>query len=974
MKVKKIALVAFAAFATFTLASVPSMAANTTNAQTIIEPNYYTLLQTWKNQGILAVTTEQRMITPEMMATAAVRIPAQTNGYTQESIHWLDSATIELTVDVANTGLYDLVIDYYPLGSGNTPLQGELKVNGEYQYFEQRNLQFPYQWRNAVDTFSTDERGNEKMPDQVMVETWMQTTLTDAAHLYERPMQIQLQAGMNTLELTNVRGEAYIGNVTVQPTGVAPTYEQYKNMHQGQSQGATLITIEAEQYTQKNQSYLLPQVVNNPSVYPYETGRKLLNALSGQNWLESGQEFTWEFQVPETGLYELSLKVLQNFKSDTSVFRDILIDGELLFSELGSYPFMYDTKWQNVTLSNQDAEPFQFYLTAGSHTITMKANAANFMEANQLLETIKSDIERTTLSIKKLTGNQTDSSRQWDIIEYMPELPAEIASWLNKLEIVYDLLMKYSANGKEYPEVVTLKEIVYKIEEIQKKPNDIPKKLNDLSEGTGSVTQKIVSMTTALQKQPLSLDRFYIHGNAVELEKAEVSFVKKMTNSVQEFFISFTQTETKLNSNDPDVLDVWINRPRQYVDVLQAMIDETFTKATGVQVKLSIMPDESKLILANAANTQPDVALGVSTNLPYELAVRGAAAELTQFEDFYDYVSQFAPGSLMSYIVDDKAYGIPETLDFYVTFYREDIMNELNVPIPNTWDDVLSILPELQRFGMNFYTPLAGAGGFKPFMSTAPYIYQAGGDLYAENGMSTGINSEEAVDGIKFMTDMFSVYSMPLQVGNFYNSFRYGTLPIGVSNFSTYIQLMSAAPEIAGLWDIALHPGMENEAGEIERWATGSAQSAMIFEKSDKQAQGWEFLKWWMDTDTQVTFANKIQNLYGPTYMWNTANLDAFVQLPWDEKAKAIILEQWDWLVEVPKAPGSYMLERELSNVWNEIVFDGANPRAAIDDAVIRIDREFARKLEEFGYLENGEVVQMYKIPTLELVESWVNN
>ena len=72
------------------------------------------------------------------------------------------------------------------------------------------------------------------------------------------------------------------------------------------------------------------------------------------------------------------------------------------------------------------------------------------------------------------------------------------------------------------------------------------------------------------------------------------------------------------------------------------------------------------------------------------------------------------------------------------------------------------------------------------------------------------------------------------------------------------------------------------------------------------------------------------------------------------------------------KLPGSYMQERELSNVWNRIVFDGMNPRVAIDTAVVTINREITRKMEEFGYLKNGEVVKEFKIPTIETIEGWM--
>ncbi len=68
------------------------------------------------------------------------------------------------------------------------------------------------------------------------------------------------------------------------------------------------------------------------------------------------------------------------------------------------------------------------------------------------------------------------------------------------------------------------------------------------------------------------------------------------------------------------------------------------------------------------------------------------------------------------------------------------------------------------------------------------------------------------------------------------------------------------------------------------------------------------------------------------------------------------------------------MQERELSNVWNRIVFDGINPRVAIDRAVIIINREITRKMEEFGYLKDGQRVKEFTIPTIERVVEWMEN
>jgi ABC-type glycerol-3-phosphate transport system substrate-binding protein len=145
-----------------------------------------------------------------------------------------------------------------------------------------------------------------------------------------------------------------------------------------------------------------------------------------------------------------------------------------------------------------------------------------------------------------------------------------------------------------------------------------------------------------------------------------------------------------------------------------------------------------------------------------------------------------------------------------------------------------------------------------------------------------------------------------------------------------------------------------------------------MFANTDRPDESWEFMKWWMSTDTQVEFQEQLILNYGMEYLWNSANLDAFSYLPIPREHRDVILEQWQWLQEPVKLPGSYMQERELSNAWNSIVFDGRNPRVAIDNSIIIINREITRKMEEFGYIENGVPVKEFTIPTIETVIMWM--
>ena len=115
---------------------------------------------------------------------------------------------------------------------------------------------------------------------------------------------------------------------------------------------------------------------------------------------------------------------------------------------------------------------------------------------------------------------------------------------------------------------------------------------------------------------------------------------------------------------------------------------------------------------------------------------------------------------------------------------------------------------------------------------------------------------------------------------------------------------------------------------------------------------------------------NRLTMIYGKNYIWNSANLGAFGNsVAFSTADKRTILEQWEWMREIPKVPGWYMLERELSNAWNSIVISGENTRSVVESAVTVIDKELKRKLTEFGYIRNGEVVKHYRITTLEYID-----
>jgi ABC-type glycerol-3-phosphate transport system substrate-binding protein len=891
--------------------------------------------------------------------------------YDKSCVFLAPNDKVRFTFSIDFEGYYIMFFDLAALETFIKAPEGQLLVDGEFPLPGANRVVFPIYYQNSSDTFPLDRYGNDALIRQQQVLKWARVPIRDANYALKYPIQVYLNAGVHTFEFTLTQASMLLGSIYFEKFTQYMDYNQYLGENKAADSSGVLIELEAEFPSYKNDTSIRPINSRSLDVTPYDTYRLLLNTIGGESWQRSGATVFYEFSVPEDGMYYITLRAIQNYKDNFTVYRRVTVNGSVLFEQLNEVPFNYSSRWENIILGGNT--PFRIFLHAGVNVLGIEATNSPYYTAIQNIQRVLIDINNLSLEIKKLTGNQVDLYKEWEISDYIPDIEERLSAILHDLEYGKNLLLLINQSSGSQ-EVLTYQMAIDNILFLLEDPNSIPYYMNRFSEGSGSAAQLLGNMLPGLQNQPLALDKIYIHSPDAPVPQIRTSLFYSLVEAIKRFFYSFRPNLYQSIGAGEDDIEVWVNRPRQYVDLLQTMTDEAFTPETGISVKYSIMPDESKLVLAIAAGIQPDVALGVSTNIPFELAIRNALVDLRSYDDFDSFIRIYSPGSLLSYIINDSVYALPETQDFWATFYRQDILESLNIPIPQTWDEVIEILPELQRYGMNFNTPLSGGSGAKGLLMTAPYIFNFGANLYSADGFSTGLDSEEAIMAIRFMAESFTIYGMPLTTSNFYDSFRYGSLPIGVSNFETYLKLLTAAPELNGLWNIDLYPATVLPDGREFRYATGSAQACIMFAGTEKPDEAWEFMKWWMSTETQIDFQQQLILNYGLEYLWNSANIEAFAYSPLPDEHIQVILEQWEWLQEPVKLPGSYMLERELSNAWNRIVFDGVNPRVAIDNSIIIINREITRKMEEFGYLENGVPVREFHIPTIETVREWMDS
>lgn len=901
--------------------------------------------------------------------------------------------TAEYKVKVDKEGLYYLKLDYISVGDSLADYTVSMKINGIQDFTEMNTIALPIIWMDTEEDFigsdmqkefPLDSYGDEMAPSQERVLRWETTYLYNNTYTSSTPLAFYLKKGENTISIENVSSSGLAIGKLVAEAAENNTigYEEYAAQHSDAelvTEDENALQIDSVYYTQKNSTDAVYGTAAKTSLTRFNIDNEKLNTLK---WGAAGIEVVYTFNVKKTGNYNIAFHY-SNAKKEFDTFETIKIDGEVPFEEMYNYTFpAVSSGYKNLTLADEKGNNYNFYLTEGTHTISVKQENAPVMQAYRYALLMQKHITDFELEITKITGADVDTERNWKMTKYIPEIKEYLDAYSTIIHHIRFLLQDYSDVGNESAILAYMDEAEQFIEDMKEYPDEIALHTEDLTGADNSVLVSLSSFTTEVTSNEFTLDRIYIYGDEDQIEAANSSMMSSVWTSIRTLVNTFTSDKYATGANDEgdDTLTIWVNRAITHVDLLQKMADTEFVpyykEKTGkdIKVKVAAMPDISKITLAIAADETPDVALGLMSYVPFDLSSRGALYDMTEFDDFWEVANRFPTGAFVSYVYNEGVYAIPETTDFNAVVYRKDVLKSLNLEVPGTWDELIEILPTLQRYGMNFYHNIAAGGtGYKWFYQTAPMILQNGGELYVQddNGLVTmGVDSKDAVKGFQLLGDLFTKYSLETSVNTFFNSFRYSVLPIGIIGMEDYTLIKNGAQELDGKWEIAPYIGTLQEDGTIDRTFVANGTGGVMFKASEKKDEAWEFLKWWTSAEVQTEYTYTLRSSYGKTFFWLSANLEALQNNPMDESDKNVVLEQINYVTDVTRTPGQYLLERTLSNLWTTMVFDGTSAQVAVDEAKNDVNKEIVRKMQELGYYnEEGEMIKEFKLQGYDWIQ-----
>jgi len=864
----------------------------------------------------------------------------------KENVTIWDNAAEYITwrISVAEAGLYEIALTYIIEESRQIDMELSLEINGEVPFAEATRLKLMREWRDDGAIWQ-DSRGNDRRPQLLPRAEWMTKPLRDYEGLYTRPYAFYFRAGENTVTLRKSTGKIAIGSLLLYNAGELPAYAEYSRG--ASATGAEAQIIPGTDYAYKSHSEIRTTYDRtSASTIPNDPVSVKINTVGQTGWNRNGQFVAWTVNVEKDGWYPIGIRFRQNVSSAVTSYRRLYINGEVPFSEADALPFRYSNGWQQQYLSGGDGEPYLFYLKAGDNELKLESMPGPVAEIRVELEQTLYTLNTLYRKIVMITGVVPDPYRDYQLEKTIPTIYEDFTrceASLMDCKARLQALGNLRGLGNSSAILTT---VAVQLSAFVKKPLTVAQRINTFRVNLSALADYLY----ILSDTPLEIN-YIVVGGGQDDGFMRVPIWKRAVFAVRSFFATFT-TDYNIVGDPAEGgggnITVWLNGDptsgygRDQAQILQDLINDMFTPSERIGVNLKLV--QQSLIPAILSGSGPDAAIYVGGGDPVTIASRNGLADFDRFEGIGDVLGQFHPQSLIPYTYKGKLYGLPLTINFSMMFCRTDIMEELGIGPPATWDDFYDVLTILQRNNMTAGVPNLTPGSRVTNTSIfGTMLYQRGGSYYNGDFTATRFNEETAINVFEQWTGFFREYGL-LKEYYFFQLFRSGEMPIGIEDYTMYNLLNVAAPELRHLWDMYPIPGHVGADGELNNTAISGGLTAVILEQSDKQEEAFKFLSWLTSADIQERYGRGIESLQGGGIRYNTANRAAFNNLPWSDREQKTIEASWDNITAIPVIPASYSLERDLTNAFRKVIISYTNPRETLNRYNSEINQEIRRK------------------------------
>lgn len=865
-----------------------------------------------------------------------------------ETVNTTETSSLKYDFEIDNAGMYNIQFNYCTIASKGLDIVRSIKIDGKSPFDEADTITFKRMWSNKDEIKTID--GNDISPEQIEVLGCNQSRIYDADRMTGEPLEFYLSSGKHTLEIDSVQEPLGLEQIVIEPILSVPSYDEvskeYDQKGYVESNGQS-ISVEGEAATLKSTNELAPGMdYSSSNITPSDPYKQKVNIIGGEEWANPGDYIEWNIDVPEAGLYNITINAQQNFERDLYSTRRLTINGELPFAEANGIKFLYNKNFEGYTLSDQDGNPYLFYFDGGINKLRLENVTGDLGSVVYQLNLASEMLNEMYREVLMITGTTPDKYRSYNLDENIENLDYNLQALYDNLQIAQNQIIEIV--GGKGDVTSTIDKLILQLGRFIKEPDTIAKELSSFKSNISALPATMQSITN----QKLTIDSIELSSPDTTPADKSKHFFTSFIFGINRFIASFTNdldSTSGLSANEGETIEVWITRGQDEMQSWRRVIDDYFTPQTGINVNLKLV-GAATLLPAVLSGEGPDVAMFLSQDVPVNYATRDAVEDLSTYPDYDEVANRFYQSAITPFEYEGGVYGLPEEQKFPIMFYRKDIFEELGLEVPTTWDEMFDILPILNANNMELMlepTAISGLGQVNPNLIFTTLLYQDGGSYYKDGDMESALTEDAAIEAFRTYSKFYTNYSVDI-TADFSNRFKTGEAPIGIMDYTQYNQIAIFAPELAGNIGIAPVPGTVTADGTINNEVSSMTNGMVMFKSSENKDASWEFMKWATSSEAQERFAEQLESRVGKGGRWQSANIEALANSSYPTADLNMILEQQALTKGVPQVPGGYISAREEENAFKEVVNEQANPTEAMFEHVININKELTIKRKEF--------------------------
>ncbi|HEV2931501.1 MAG TPA: ABC transporter substrate-binding protein [Streptosporangiaceae bacterium] len=298
-------------------------------------------------------------------------------------------------------------------------------------------------------------------------------------------------------------------------------------------------------------------------------------------------------------------------------------------------------------------------------------------------------------------------------------------------------------------------------------------------------------------------------------------------------------------------------------DVRTVLISDFEKAYPNIHVSLTSAPtstDTNRATLVtdiSGGSSTPDVFMG-DVIWPAQFGAHQLAVPLSNYLP-QSYWAQFAPGLVQGATYNSKIYGSPLFEDQGFLYYRKDLLTKENLPVPKTWEQLVSDSETLQKAGLVKYGYVWQGASYEGLTCNyMEFLTDAGGTPTNTGYTSASLNSAASVKAVTFMRSLVTTGVSPAAVSTFQEAQAMSTFGSGQAAFLRNWDYAYATSQVAGsptVGKVGVAPLPTFAGQSYPGYSNIGGWNLYINPHSKNIAADLTFIKWMASTQAQTDLA-----------------------------------------------------------------------------------------------------------------------